>query len=107
MSSETVDSVRTLAIYNDRGLAAVIGLAKTVAFLDAVEAQVPPRVTNWLATVGIDLAHPDTVAQLTLIDPPHLADVMALLDETRQKYGPNFRKGHLQNARQYRLKGAI
>lgn len=88
-------------------VAAEIGLSKAESFLSAVEAAVPARVSHWIKTGGIDINHPDTIATLTAINPPHLAEVLPMGSESVCPYGAGFKIGHLQNARQMRADGRI
>lgn len=107
MKARTVLNEKREARYTDQDIAREIGFALANQFLDDVEAAVPPRVMYWLKTLGIDVAHLDTRAVLTNINPRNVDLVLALKDEIVPKYGIGFKLGHLQNARQYRLEGKI
>jgi hypothetical protein len=109
MSVVTVVNEKIQARYTDQDIAREIGFGPANQFLDDVEAAVPGRVAYWLRTLGIDVAHIDTINVLNNLDPAprNLNLVLALKNEKIPKYGFGFKEGHLQTARKKLAEGKI
>lgn len=110
LKSLTVDEIVDVRI-NDIGLAARIGLTKTMAFLTALKAGVsggvlPQEIVDWFASEkGIELNNVESIATLDslvvagILDAALRDEIVALRVNTKLKY-PRLKLGHLQNARE-------
>lgn len=106
MLAETITQSRGQHPVTDLRVAGEIGLAAAEEFFTSIEAVVSSRVIGWFRTTGVDINHPDTIATLNAINPPHKDAVLAMGNETVSKY-PGLTIEHLKKARTKRAAGEI
>lgn len=106
MTAATITQSRGPHPVTDIRVAGEIGLTAAEEFFAAVEAAIPARVVGWFHSVGVDINHPDTVATLNAINPPHKDAVLAMGNETVPEY-PGLTIEHLKKARAKRAAGEI
>lgn len=106
MAAETTTQSKGEHRITDLMIAAEIGEAKAHAFLDAMQADVPSRVMNWVKTTGLDINNSDVQTKISNSAYPNKAEVLAMANEVVKKY-PKLRLGDLLTARILRQEGKI
>jgi hypothetical protein len=106
MAGETFVQLRAEYIVTDVRIAGVLGMTAAVEFLDAVEAAVPERAINWIRSTGVNICHPETIAILNAINPPHKDLVLAMGEESVLQH-PGLTIEQLKKARLKRAAGEV